>query len=105
MPAQSRLRRYLPMALFLLALAALVISLAGARSPSHACLLVSATVMLALDISGSIEQRDISPSRLGAAKQAALGFIERQKNTNQIGIVAFAGIAQLTSPRAPILRR
>jgi Ca-activated chloride channel family protein len=97
LPAQSRLRRYLPMALFFLALAALVISLsrpvAVTRVPAG-----RATVMLALDVSGSMRQNDIAPSRLGAAKQAALDFIESQKSTNQIGIVAFAGIAQLVQP-------
>ncbi len=94
LPAQSRLRRYLPMALFLLALASLVVSLSRpvtvTRVPAG-----RATVMLALDVSGSMRQNDILPSRLAAAKQAALEFIDRQKNTNQVGIVAFAGIAQL----------
>ena len=94
LPAQSRLRRYLPMGLFLLALTSLVVGLARpvavTRVPAG-----RATVMLALDVSGSMRQDDISPSRLGAAKQAAMEFIDRQKNTNQVGIVAFAGIAQL----------
>lgn len=94
LPAQSRLRRYLPMALFFLALASLVASLARpvavTRVPAG-----RATVMLVLDVSSSMNQNDISPSRLAAAKQAALGFIDRQKDTNQVGIVAFASIAQL----------
>ena len=94
LPAQSRLRRYLPMALFLLALASLVLSLARpvtvTRVPAG-----RATVMLVLDISSSMTQNDISPSRLAAAKRAALEFIDKQKDTNQVGIVAFASIAQL----------
>ena len=94
LPAQSRLRRYLPMALFFLALASLVVSLARpitvARVPAG-----RATVMLVLDVSTSMTQDDIAPSRLGAAKQAALRFIDKQKDTNQVGIVAFASIAQL----------
>lgn len=96
-PAQSRLRRYLPLALFCLALASLVIGLAR---PVAVTLVPSgrATVMLALDVSRSMIQDDIPPSRLGAAKEAALSFIHRQRADNQIGIVAFAGIAQLVQP-------
>jgi Ca-activated chloride channel family protein len=94
LPEQSRLRRYLPMALFFLALACLVMGLSRPvtvmRVPAG-----RATVMLALDVSGSMRQNDIAPSRLVAAKRAATDFIDRQKNTNQVGLVAFAGIAQL----------
>jgi Ca-activated chloride channel homolog len=94
LPAQSRLRRYLPMALFFLALASLVVSLAR---PVVAVPVPAgrATVMLVLDVSGSMNQTDVSPSRLGAAKQAALAFIDKQKSTNQVGIVAFASFSQL----------
>ena len=96
-PSQSRLRRYLPLALFCLSLASLVISLAR---PVAVTLVPAgrATVMLALDVSRSMIQDDIPPSRLGAAKEAALSFIHRQKADNQIGVVAFAGIAQLVQP-------
>jgi len=91
---QSRLRRYLPMALFFLAVASLVVSLARpaavTRVPAG-----RATVMLVLDVSSSMTQNDISPSRLAAAKRAALEFVDKQKNSNQVGIVAFASIAQL----------
>ncbi len=94
LPSQSRYRRYLPMALFLLALAALSVALARpvtvTQVPSG-----RATVMLSLDVSGSMNQRDIPPSRLLAAKQAAYRFIDRQKGTNQVGVVAFAGYAEL----------
>jgi len=91
------MRRYLPLALFCLALSSLVISLAR---PVAVTLVPAgrATVMLALDVSGSMRQEDISPSRLGAAKQAALSFINRQRENNQIGIVAFAGFSQLVQP-------
>jgi len=96
-PAQSRIRRYLPLALFCLALSSLVLSLARpvavTRVPEG-----RATVMLALDVSRSMLQDDIPPSRLGAAKEAALSFIRRQKDTNLIGIVAFASFAQLVQP-------
>ena len=94
LPRQSRLRRYLPMVLLFLALASLVLSLARPvtvmRVPAG-----RATVMLVLDVSSSMRQDDILPSRMVAAQQAALGFIDKQKDTNQVGIVAFASIAQL----------
>ncbi len=53
------------------------------------------TVILALDVSRSMCQRDIQPNRLEAAKSAALSFIQNQESTTQIGIVAFAGFAEL----------
>lgn len=94
LPEQSRLRRYLPLALFLVALTSLVFALSR---PVTTTLVPDgqATIILALDVSGSMRQHDIYPSRLGAAKEAALSFIERQQSNNQIGIVAFAGFSQL----------
>ena len=96
-PAQSWVRRYLPRLLFFLALASLVV---GFTRPIAVTLIPAgrATIMLALDVSGSMRQADIFPSRLSAAKEAALSFIERQQEHNQIGIVAFAGISQLVQP-------
>ena len=91
---QSRLRRYLPFALFLLALASLVIALGRpaviASVPSG-----RATIILALDVSRSMCSTDISPSRLQAAEAAALSFIQHQKAGTQLGIVAFAGFAEV----------
>ncbi len=96
-PGQSWVRRYLPMVLFFLALAGLTV---GMARPQTVTLVPAgrATIILALDVSGSMRQTDIAPSRLGAAKQAALAFIDRQQEHNQIGIVAFAGISQLVQP-------
>ncbi len=97
LPRSSRLRRYLPLVLFFLAMGSLAFGLAR---PVAVTLVPEgrATVLLALDVSGSMRQIDIPPSRLAAAKKAALSFIHRQKSTNQIGVVAFAGIAQLVQP-------
>jgi Ca-activated chloride channel family protein len=49
----------------------------------------SGTVILAMDVSGSMAATDVAPSRLGAAKQAALSFISAQPGTVDIGVVAF----------------
>lgn len=95
--SQSKWRRYLPLALLLLALTGLVLGLARPVAVTTVPT-GRATIMLALDVSGSMRQQDIFPSRLGAAKEAALSFIESQQVNNQIGIVAFAGFAQLVQP-------
>lgn len=97
LPHQSRLRRHLPFALFLLALAGLVIALARPAA------IVSvptgrATIILAMDVSRSMCSTDIPPNRLEAAQEAAMSFIESQEASTQIGIVAFAGFAELIVP-------
>jgi Ca-activated chloride channel family protein len=47
------------------------------------------TVILAVDVSGSMAATDVAPSRLAAAKQAAEAFIEAQPDSVDIGVVAF----------------
>jgi Ca-activated chloride channel family protein len=94
LPRRSRLRRHLPFALFLLALASLVLAL------SRPVAVVSvpagrANIILAMDVSRSMCSTDIEPNRLETAKAAALSFIQRQVSSTQIGIVAFAGYAEL----------
>jgi len=94
---QSRLRRHLPFALFALALASLVVAL-GRPVAIVSVPAGQTTVILALDVSRSMCATDIEPSRLAAAKSAALAFIQSQKSSTQIGIVAFAGFAELIQP-------
>jgi Ca-activated chloride channel homolog len=97
LPQQSRLRRHLPFALFLLAAASLVIALsrptALTRVPAG-----QATVILALDVSRSMLEDDIAPNRLEAAANAAVSFVQDRTTNTQIGVVAFAGFAQLIQP-------
>ncbi|HSJ58063.1 MAG TPA: VWA domain-containing protein [Anaerolineae bacterium] len=94
LPGQSRLRRHLPFALFLVALISLVVALA--RPVSIVAVPVGrATVMLAMDVSRSMCSIDVPPNRLETAKDAALSFIARQEAGTQIGLVAFAGYAEL----------
>ena len=54
-----------------------------------------ATIVLAMDISGSMCSTDIEPNRLLAAEDAALSFIRSQRANTQIGIVVFAGFAEI----------
>ena len=97
LPHHSRLRRHLPFALFVLALAGLLIALARPVSittvPTD-----QTTIILAMDVSMSMRFNDIQPSRLASAEQAAMSFIQRQKSTTQIGIVAFSGYSELIQP-------
>jgi Ca-activated chloride channel family protein len=91
---QSRLRRHLPFALFLVALASLVIAL-GRPVAIVTVPTGQVTIILTIDVSRSMCSTDIPPNRLVAAQAAALSFIQRQKPNTQIGIVAFAGFAEL----------
>jgi Ca-activated chloride channel family protein len=97
LPHSSRLRRHLPFALFLLAIASLVIAL-GRPVDIVSVPTDQTTIILAIDVSGSMRSTDIQPSRLGAAEAAALSFIQRQKFQTQIGLVAFSNIAELIQP-------
>ncbi len=97
LPDQSRWRRHLPFALFLLALAGLTVAV------SRPMLVVSVptnqtTIVLAIDVSGSMRSRDIQPSRLQAAEEAAFSFVQHQKSTTQIGLVAFSTFAEIVQP-------
>jgi len=68
--------------------AVLAIAVAGPAASvpvSHA----SGTVILAMDVSGSMAATDVSPSRLAAVKKAALSFIDAQPDSVDIGVVAF----------------
>ena len=94
---QSWLRRHLPFILFLLALASLVFALgrpvATVLVPSN-----RASIILAIDVSRSMCSNDIPPNRLEAAKDAAQSFIQNHRAGRQIGLVAFAGFAELIQP-------
>jgi Ca-activated chloride channel family protein len=56
------------------------------------------TIILVMDVSRSMCSSDIDPNRLVAAENAALSFIQNQKATTQIGIVAFSSYAELVQP-------
>ena len=93
----SRIRRHLPFALFALGLLSLVVALARpvqvVNVPAG-----RTTVILAMDVSRSMCATDIAPNRLLAAEEAAASFIDRQSDSTQIGIVAFAGFAEVVQP-------
>ncbi len=69
-------------------LAVLAVAVAGptAELPVHRA---SGTVILAMDVSGSMGANDVAPTRLAAAQRAALTFIQAQPDSLDIGVVAF----------------
>ena len=97
LPRRANWRRYLPFALFLLTLALLILGLARPVANVNATSSQS-TIMLALDVSLSMCSSDISPNRLTVAQEAAETFIQGVENGTRVGIVAFAGFAELVAP-------
>ncbi len=89
-----RLRRHIPPALMLLSAAALIVAIAR---PMASVTLPSQhdTIILAMDVSGSMRAADVLPSRLEAAQAAAKAFIADTPSSVRIGIVAFAGTANV----------
>jgi len=94
MGSANRWRRHAPPTLLLLALTALLIAaarpLALITLPSR-----QQTIILAMDVSGSMRARDVEPDRISAAQTAAKTFIAELPRHVRVGIVAFAGSAQL----------
>jgi Ca-activated chloride channel family protein len=94
----TSLRRHVPPVLLLLALALMIFATAR---PSAVLTLPSQheTVILAMDVSGSMRATDVQPTRLAAAQAAAKAFVAEQPENVRIGVVAFAGTA--TVAQAP----
>jgi Ca-activated chloride channel homolog len=90
----SWLRKHLPFILFIAALTSLVIATGRPLAP-EAVLSGRTTIILTLDISRSMCMQDITPNRLEVARAAALSFIQHPVLGTQVGIVAFAGFAEL----------
>jgi len=87
-------RRHGPFGLLLLAMGGLA---AASARPATVALVPagSTTILLAMDISHSMCATDIAPSRMEAAKRAARLFVQNQGGGTQVGLVAFAGFAEL----------
>ncbi len=97
MPKRPSWKRHLPVALFLLGLSGL--GVASARPQGSVKVPVGRTsIILALDVSGSMCATDVLPNRLTVAQAAAREFIKAQPSGTRIGIVAFAGFAELIVP-------
>jgi Ca-activated chloride channel homolog len=97
LPPRTRWTRLIPTLLLLLGFATLGVGAARPQAtvpvPSN-----STTIMLAMDVSGSMCSTDVEPNRLTVAQEAAVSFIESQDGKTKIGLVAFAGVAGLQVP-------
>lgn len=89
--------RHLPTAVILVGFVLLTVAMAGptaqARQPRN-----RATVMLAIDVSLSMQATDVTPNRLAAAQEAAAQFVKELSPGINLGIVSFAGIATVLVP-------
>jgi Ca-activated chloride channel family protein len=90
--AGQRFRRHIPPLLFLAALIAMIIAIAR---PAAVITLPSQhqTIILAMDVSGSMRAVDVEPNRLSAAQAAARAFVAELPSNVRIGVVSFAGTA------------
>ncbi len=88
------LRRHLPPVLFLLSLAAMITAIAR---PTAVVTLPTQqqTIILAMDVSGSMRAADVQPNRLAASQAAAKAFVVDLPRDVRVGVVAFAGTASV----------
>lgn len=95
-PEQPGWRRHAPAAAFVLALGALALAAArpvvDVRVPHE-----RATLIVAIDVSRSMEATDVEPSRMEAARQAAGAFIESLPDTFNVGLVTFSGATSVVA--------
>jgi Ca-activated chloride channel family protein len=97
LPGPASWRRRIPVYLFLAAL----LALAGGLARPQASLNVpsnNTSILLAIDVSGSMCSTDVSPNRITVAIDAARKFIKAENDGTRIGLVAFSGIAGLLVP-------
>jgi Ca-activated chloride channel family protein len=91
---RSSWRRGVPVALF--ALAFLVLAMGMAKPQAEVAVpRDEATIILAIDVSGSMQAEDVSPNRMTAAKKAAASFISRLPERFRIALVAFSDVANV----------
>jgi Ca-activated chloride channel homolog len=94
LPGRTSWRRRIPVFLFLAGL----LALGGGVARPEATVTVpsnNTSILLAIDVSGSMCTTDVAPNRLAVATQAARNFVEEQHDGTRIGLVAFSGIAGL----------
>jgi len=97
-PKRPTWRKHIPATAFILAMIALVTAFAQPARPVKVPR-ERATVVMAIDVSLSMEATDIEPNRLIAAQEAAKSFVDLVPDRLNLGLVAFSGVAQvLVSP-------
>ena len=99
-------RRHIPPILFLLAFAAMMVGLA--RPVTTVTLPArDATIVLTIDVSGSMQADDLKPSRMEAAKTASRAFVNNEPSGVHVGVVSFSDNASVvqapTDDKAAVL--
>jgi Ca-activated chloride channel homolog len=97
LPRRNRWQRHLPVALLLTSLVALAVAAARphvVRDVPRA----RTSVVLAMDVSGSMCATDVRPNRLAVAQKAAREYVEDQPKGVRMGLVVFSGFAELAVP-------
>jgi Ca-activated chloride channel family protein len=99
-PLRPGFRRHLPLIAYAAALAAVAVALARPEA-TVAVPEERAAVVLATDVSGSMEASDVRPSRVAAVRRAALHFLEQAPRDLRVGAVAFNhSVRSIEAPRA-----
>jgi Ca-activated chloride channel homolog len=99
-PRRPGWRRHAPMAAFALALAVLIVAAAKPQK-TVAVPVERAAIMLATDVSGSMEATDVKPSRLVAARRAARNFASGVPQGVNVGVMAFNGRPRVLQSPTP----
>jgi len=90
-------RRHLPPALLLLAIGAMLV--ATARPTAMVALpMAEQTIILAMDVSGSMRATDVEPNRLVAMQEAGKAFLDQLPRNVRVGVISFAGSAAVVQP-------
>jgi Ca-activated chloride channel family protein len=90
-------RRVVPLVLFLSALAALCVAVARPHAQTRV-LRDRATVILVIDSSRSMQASDVKPTRLIAAQQAVITFLDKAPKRLRVGLIAFSGYPVVAAP-------
>ena len=97
LPRRKRWQRHLPIALVLASLVALGLA-AGRPHVDRNVPFARTSIILALDVSGSMCSTDVEPNRLAVAQEATREFVEDQPDDIRMGLVVFSGFAELAVP-------
>ena len=97
LPRRKRWQRHLPIALVLASLVALGFA-AGRPHVERDVPYARTSIILALDVSGSMCSTDVKPNRLAVAQEATREFVEDQPDDVRMGLVIFSGFAELAVP-------
>jgi len=92
-----RWRHHLPAGLFLVALASLLVGLARPQATLNVPR-EEATIVIIIDVSGSMTSDDVKPSRIGAAQESARRFVAALPPKFRVGLIAFSSTVRVLAP-------